>query len=327
MPKISVSLLKTYLFTLFFSAAQMIVLRVLLKQLGLKIGWNEMTDFDVVVPMVIAFFILLAVLDQGMKISPVLQKKILAINLGLALGFLFVSVQVFFKGGFSSLTYGLWIFFLLSLFLSSLCVFLPPSFFILNPNSWAVFPALLLSTSVISYQHFYESLWPSLLPLTGKVTCGVLTPFLGNAFQCSMTDSMNMLLRHKYFWADIAAGCSGLDGQLFFLISFLMLVSLFGKKVGFLQYSALFFLGSFLIFFANVFRIIAFFLIGVFSATTSFHAFGRDTMLFLFHAHAGWFFYSLVLLIVYSLVRVQESAGSPGNSLIWPNLQNMKNSP
>lgn len=304
MPKITLSFLQKYSSVLLFTAFEIITLRLILRAgLKLQIGWTGMTDFDIAIPMMVALFISLFVLSQSVELKLKLQKTLLSVNLTLVLCFLIVS-KIASESGFTPVSHGIWVFLLLSIFLSSLCVWVEPSFYVNNVNNWVVFPALMLSTSVVVYQHYYESLWPSLIPLTGKASCMVLKPILGGNLKCSMNSSMDMLLRERVFWADIGAGCSGMEGQLFFLISFLILFSLYGKKVGWMEWGVFLVAGPIAIFWTNILRIVIFFLIGVVTSRTQYFLFGRETMLFLFHAHAGWLFYSVAIMGLQSLILV-----------------------
>ncbi len=304
MPKITLSFFRSYLSILLFTAFEVAALRLILHSvLRLEIGWVGMTDFDIAIPMMVSLFISLLVLSQTGELKLKIQKPILYCNIALIASFLILSSMLP-QIGVSPLIHGIWVFLLLAVFLSSLCVWVAPSFYVSNSNNWVVFPALMLAISVVVYQHYYEVMWPSLIPLTGKASCAVLKPILGGALKCSMNSSMDMLLREKYFWADIGAGCSGMEGQLFFIISFLILLSLYGKKVGIIEWSIFLISGPIVIFWANILRIVVFFLIGAISVRTSYFNFGRTTMLFLFHSHAGWVLYSSAILCLQSLVLV-----------------------
>jgi exosortase/archaeosortase family protein len=268
--------------------------------LKVKIGWVFTTDFGLFIPLTVAFFIYWIVLYLENPVRLQLQRRSGLIHL------LCLVALIFFTGCFQEsgslsapIDRSIWFVLIAAVIISFLILFVPATFFTKNKNRWLVIPCALIGMSVPLYEHNYEVLWPLLGKWTGQSVCGLLPNMGIEKAACKINQHAQLVLTAIPYRAILAPGCVGLEGQLFHVLTCLIvaLISLDGFRP--LRMIFFFFAGAVGIFWINVLRVLILMKLGHWSmihqGPDSIHTWIR----FAFHSHAGWIFYVVYLGFLY----------------------------
>lgn len=281
----------------------------------IKIGWRLCTDQDLFIPVIVSFFLLFYVLQRERPLVLKLRRSgVLAHGLLL---YLFVLMTVCCRfDQLPSWVYVLWSVVAILSFASSLIVLVAPSFFLNNPNRWAVVPCGLISLLIVLYNNSETYLawtWNIVGQWTGSATYALLSAIFGNAIDFSVKGMSNLAISHASFYLAIGRRCGGLDSFLLFSILFLIILSCHRRFLRFFGWSSIFLAGLAVAFFANVLRIAILFTLGVVISKLGYSLLARQIVFGAFHAQLGWVLYAccftLYLYVMFRLLNWKPFSG------------------
>lgn len=283
---------------LFVVGTELLLLRLVLHYfIKLRFQWSGLfTDFDIAIPTVISFYLMFFMLSKGAGFNIKFHKKIFLINIAAIIMFLLLNWQMASQNANIGQITFFWLFNLFIIVVSAFHIFVSAKFYWKNTYSWVVPICFLIAFCNVIFRQIFVKALSFLLPLTSSASCFVLSHTLKKTFECQVNPQNVMLISHPYFPVRIAPGCSGLEAQLFLVLTFLILLLLRYRSYSVFQWFFAYIIGTLLMFVANVARISLIVSFGAWSSRTSFYYLGRELILFLFHSHIGWLFYSLVLV-------------------------------
>jgi len=281
-----------YLFLFFELLSLRLILRFVL---NIRIGWAGMTDYDLLVPATLAFFVYLNFLqkDTPLPWHPSRRKTFqhfIAILVFLLVSLLFSSWSFYSNSFFK----GLWFLFLGALVVSGVRIFIPLSYFFSNKKKWSFLPCLLLAFSAVIYQHSWEHLWPTFGKGTVAIVCNIF-PQMFQMGRCEVTLDKTVILVTKYFRANLDPGCLGVDGQFLNVISCFLFYSFEKNSSGITPLFLRWAVGAAGLFLLNIFRILLFSWVAIATIRTNWSSYGVRFFLTSFHAHLGWVLYAIFL--------------------------------
>ena len=290
--------LKRALLVLALPATEFVILRVITKALGLKLGWRYFTDFDFIFPLPIAIAIALFVLEQAAPVKMGFRAKAFIFNLVSVASFLlsvcFFETIAVFSPALAATAFSMGG---LLVVITAIRSMVSLKQIAANPNRWVFLPALLIASSALFGTLFFQSFWPYFSALASAGSCYLLDGTLGNV-DCFTTaiHGARMIIRHPALTIAVGQGCGGMDG--FFLFFFLILILiLVMPKIFTRQQWAIVALGGIPVLFAiNVIRICSFFGFAIVSKDILGSQAAVDVMLAFFHTHAGWAFFCLGII-------------------------------
>jgi exosortase/archaeosortase family protein len=259
--------------------------------LGLRIGFPGMTDYDFFLPGPTGFFLLMHCLHQGKQVTLRFDKKIFLIHICFLFGFLTFNHFLKMQGGFASGFFAIyWTGLFFGMVGSAFCLFVQPSYYLLNPNRWAFLPTLLLVFSFPIYLRLFRFAWQA---SSFAIYYGiqVFSGLFSLGFSVHHTASHYIVLEHPALKARIGQGCAGLDGMFLFTFTFILLATVNFKKFSGKQWIFVYCLGMVGMYFINLLRILLLFTIGVALVQWLGSRWGIDVFKTIAHAHLGWLLY------------------------------------
>lgn len=282
---------------LLFSIGEYLVLRYCVRSLfHLHIGWpGDFTDYDFIIPVPLAFFLLMNKLQNAVSLTLCLQKREAIVHTCLLFCFLalqlsYASVSSFIPVGWKVLWWG----FVLSILASSFFLFVPWRYYFTHPHRYLILPCLFIALTLMIHQSTLDFVWDFARSPLSKSVCATLSEVLGPSISCKTLDArMGVLITHPDFKVLISKGCGGLDSFTLFTLCFLLFYLAEKPLLQTLTWIGVFCGGLFLMFSLNVLRIsflfcLALFLKKHFGTYQSYVIFSS-----FFHAHAGWMIYLL----------------------------------
>lgn len=291
-------------------------LRLYLKYvLQIKLGFPFGTDYDFVPFAILSVFLLLLFLRKNKSAPLTLQKVTVLIH---GASFLAVLIVTFLFKSLVSYTHPIFMafWFLLVSFtlVSSLFLWRSPSYYRLHPKRYLIWPALILSLSGVISRTVFDFLWEPIAHMTGIVTysvLGALLPSLQYKLNFAQTPTRideYTLLSHPEFGIAIGRGCAGLEGIFLFLGVFAFFVVTDRTRFSLQKWCLLGSLGIIYMYLLNVVRLSLFFL-GSLGAIRLWGTTGVHLANTLFHNSIGWIFYSLGLLLFFSVTLSRKLWG------------------
>lgn len=295
---------------------EIVALRLFLKYgFDFRLGFTNTTDFDFIVPLPIAFLLLMMTLEIGTRCILRLNRIAVLVNVATLVGFILVTWFFDSLARLSPIWLSLaWHFLLLSIAASALCLFVSPRFFLRNPNRAMALPCLLLGLSTYLHGNYFSWAWRYAGPFTSDVLRHLLGLAGDPSTRTDFTSHMALRLDHPLLSIRIGAGCGGVDGFFFFLLVFLVFFCLHKPRLSRCQWSFAFVGGLVLIFCLNLVRIFLLFFGGIWLKETFGTTVGVAVFKGLFHVHAGWLLYSLGManyVFLWSLWLKRRQAFAP----------------
>jgi exosortase/archaeosortase family protein len=299
----ALSIFKKSAYVLFLPAVELISLRLYLHHvLRLKIGFPGTTDFDYIIPVPVAVFVLLYALDRAEPLFLKLQKKVLGLNiLFFALFTLLNHSLIGSTGPFPSIFWGGLLFFLTG---SALLVLMDPFYLLRNKNKLVLFPSLLIAFLIPLYMKVLEGRGDIYKIGTYRVLKKIFGIFFHSFATVKWSEGAYPQILNPILILTIGRGCIGTESALLFTLLFAIFFGfnphLFSKRKMFCFYLG----GLVLMFFVNQLRIVTLFWTGV--ALRSYLDFKTATAIFklIAHTHVGWVFYLTATLAYFLLLFV-----------------------
>ncbi|NBX83701.1 exosortase/archaeosortase family protein, partial [bacterium] len=260
--------------------------------LGLRIGFVGFTDSDFIFPMPLSFLFCFWTMNQARQFRFKLNTAMLLFNLALLSSFVGLNTVFYLRGsnpsGFWMM--GLWWLLFVGIVASALLIWIGFWQFLTHPSRRSVVPALLVGFSIVVTQNWGGMLWP----LISRMLEGSLEPLL--PFKL-LRSSSHLILVHPALTLRIGLGCSGLDGLLFYMATFLLVWPLGGTY--FLtkwRWAKVFVIGLVLQYILNLLRISLLFGLGIGLVRLFGVQQGTSILMNFFHVHLGYVLYASVLI-------------------------------
>lgn len=301
--------------------AQLLLLRIFFRSvLDVSVGWLWFTDFDLVVPGVIAFAVLRLALDLK-KVEP-LSFQSTAGNLNTIL----TAVLILLTAAKSALTawvgfwpwYSLWFLVAVPMGLASMSLFVDPRTYFRRENLWLLLPCGALATSMILINNFdswIKPTWHYVGPLIAASTFHFLQLFWGDSVNAYFSFK-HLMIHHDSSSILIGARCGGFDALSFFLILFSMFYMVRRQSFSVGSWIAFVGLGLVMMYFANVVRIASIFSVAIWLGEFGIRPATRTWFVYSFHGHVGWVLYlTLAGAYFHSLNALAVRREAEANSL------------
>ena len=216
------------LYLLLFPVFEFFFLRVYLHSyLKLQIGYSGMTDYDFVCPSIIAFILMIALMDSRENLKLRFNRTGAILNITLFSLFLITNHHYSSLNAFSIFS-SFWVVLAISTILSSLFVWMKPSVFWNHSYSFLIWPAAAAGISKVAFRHVLAPLWDPLTKATGLVACATVSPILGDSLTCEFdfvsSGATYQRLLHPNFGLAIGSGCGGMEGISFVLFMCLLVL-------------------------------------------------------------------------------------------------------
>lgn len=293
-----------------FPLAEILFLRIFLHSyIQVRLSWAYITDFDLLIPGVVAFITFVGALSQEEKIKFQFSQKAFLLNLFfagtfLSINFLFDSIAVFSP----DLCIILWLVNFSAVFITAFVVFTPLSFYCRNSNRHFLLPSLLILFAPLFSRRILMPVWPFFSKITGESVCFVLqSTETGVTCLYSTFHEPRIIIKHALQAISVGRGCAGLDSFFLFFYLSLVLCALNDRILHWGRWLLFFLSGVLTMFFANVLRIALFFHLSVFLKRWT--SLGSESVVAnLFHLHAGWFIYLISFAGLFKFFLLWESA-------------------
>ncbi len=268
--------------------------------LGLRIGYPGMTDYDFVLPCLIAFAVFFYVLDREKKVVFSFQFRATLLNGALFLVFL---MGCFFYLHLISLLgegyFWIWTALAIATIFSGLFLMVSPRYFWTHPNRWMVLPAVFIGLSKILGRHVFDVWWKPAAEWTAKAAFAILS-FFSAAFELRLNQVFGgelwQVISHPGHQVAIGLGCSGLEGIFFFLTTGVLLLMVFGKQFRSSDRVLFLALGSIGMFWLNIVRIVLIDAAGIFLTRWTTPETAAQIVAVFVHNGAGWLLYAGFLI-------------------------------
>lgn len=285
---------RTAFLLLVIPAVEFSIFRYFLKRvLNLPVGWTGLgiTDWDLIFPVLVAHLVLMNVFLARSPLAVRPQRKTITANLFFCL--LFLATSIFLKVQTvpaSNLLWKLWWCHVPFVFGTAFFVLAPPRYFLFHPNRRFLLPCFLVAFTVPLHQLTTAKLWPWLAPFTGNVSLISLRLLFADAISYEFVGGKLQIL-HPDFIITMNEGCAGAEGILLFALLFSYLFLFSRSRFTAFGWLAAFGVGSSLMFFLNILRIVLFFSFGIMLQRKFGGILPITVCLTLFHSHIGWILY------------------------------------
>lgn len=281
---------------LFLPCIEFICLRVFLHHgLGLSVGFVGMTDYDLVFPFILSFFVFVYCLEETAPLTLSFNPR------GFITHLVFLTLFILLSLAFSSLSkaggnyfFVLWVLIGISVFGSALFTWITPAEFQAHPKRSLLPWAVLAGSSKIIARNLLGFLWLPTAEVTGRSVCSLATVWSSRVdcqfHQLSGTDFYQMI-SHPLLTISIGLGCSGLEGIFYFLFVAVLIFMSRWDDFGTTKASLFLLSGIMGMFWLNIFRIL-FILIGGVAIIRVLGPDKADSIISgLFHGSIGWLLY------------------------------------
>jgi exosortase/archaeosortase family protein len=271
--------------------------------LNIRIGYRGMTDYDWLFPSLIAFFLLMFLLQKTEKATLSFRRGALCINALLFAAFVAISFfglpnpileNLFLKTA--------WFLLAVATLLTSCFAFISPRYFFLHSDRVLLIPFFLLASCKLIGRHLFSFLWQPMADLTSYIAYEclnlvlpnlTLTPFLG-------TDGAKyMHLTHPLYTLAIGSGCGGMEGISFILFAILLSYFMDHRRFSSGQWSLMIVSSAIWMYSVNLLRIFFFYLVTLATLSVAGHDGGMSFALTVFHNWLGWVLYTAALVVFY----------------------------
>lgn len=284
-------------------AAELILLRWYLHSVAnIRLGFSYVTDFDFLLPVPLAFMLVMYVLERVGPCILSLKRKWILLNSGFVILFLVVNHA---SGRLASwvLFSLIWDLLLFSVILTAFCCFVAPSFYVKNPNRFVLVPALVIAFCVVLEMNFFSSIWRHFAPVLTASVGWLAKAALGGHITAFMEPEGMLRINHPQLSLLLGKGCAGMSGFLFFSMVYLIFLVLKYNNKQFSRWLLGYVSGLLLMHLINTLRIVLFFVAGIWLKNLLGEETGTRLFEMLFHTHLGWLLYSAGIIIHLSLFR------------------------
>lgn len=263
-----------------------------------SIGWLGTQDFDLFIPFILAGLGLAELLYREQMPTLSFHKTPAFLSFVL---FGFALAVSYFRPVTGGAAWQTTLLAILTLTIASTIFwFVRPHYFIRHPQRWLLLPTSLVALSVPLYNHFGETVWLALAPITSDSVCVVATRFAPSV-NCVMHGNSFMEIGSKEFTVLIAQGCDGLAGLFLWAVAWVTAAALLPGALPTWGWAVLGGVGLINLWLINLLRIVVLFFLGAPLLAAFGSEAGRWIFEFLFHSQLGFVLYGAAILATIAL--------------------------